>query len=531
MWLLFIIIVLPIFLGIIGLGGYGAKFSIYNTSWDGLSELRIALELEQGTGGGPKYNISNGMSSLTILNRFYEPAVVTIIGPTAPYGQDEVLSLVFFLARGGSLVLADDFGTGGQIFKVLFDFLNSWSELADSIENLPSLNDLFFGGNSTVGANNTAPIEQGGDLIFNMLAQQLKGITFNGTILMDAERYTTNPAQPLLKEFEPSNPLTSGITKGIQMEFGTVISMAVNHSEYLDPYQKVKVYHTDWMPMQAISLELFGREIEDQFLPFLPFYTSKSAWLESDFQSAKRGEATPDWDEWGNVKFAPMLTLPIGAGKIIMIGDPDIFINKWIKKTDENDNLIFAKNVFNYASQDLNVTEGTPIPIIFDEGHVHQKIYSASVYSMIFMRFITELSMYPLYAPFVPIAVAIVAYRLIPKKSRLTPVLWTKYRGEKGRSRFERDIKRIEETKAYHEPVGLLYRALLRGIRKVSKEPLETPEEIAEFFVEYDPSLRAKDLIGHLKRIRAFLAKPRLLPDSEFIKMMQFIKDLIDRLS
>jgi len=518
--------VVPILLSIVGLGGYGTKFSIYNTSWDGLSELRKALETELNDNSQPKYNITNGMSSLNILNRFYEPAVVTIIGPATVYQRDEVMSLIFFLARGGSLIIADDFGTGGQIFDVLFDILRSISEFGTIISgNETTLSSLFGLGN---GENAT----QGeGDLFFTMFADLLRGFAFNGSVLMDAESYTTNPAQPLLKEFDPTNPVTKGITKGIQMEFGTALSIKVKHAIYLDPNKKVKIYREDWMPLQAVSLELFGREIEDQFLPFLPFYTSKSAWLESDFKSAKEGTAVPNDDEWGNVKFAPIMTLPIGNGKLIMIGDPDIFINKWITKTEENDNLLFAKNLFDYASQDLNITEGEPIPIIFDEGHAHQKFYSASVYSMTIMRFITELSMFPLYSPLVPIAVAILAYPLIPKKKRLAPILWTKYRGEKGKSRFEREINRIKETGAYHEAVGLLYRALLRAVRKATNSSISDPEDIAMFFAERDPSLKAKDLVSQLRRINAYLQRPKLLPESEFLKYMVFIKDLLDSLT
>ena len=534
------IIVVPIFLGIVGLGGYGTKFSIYNESWDGLSSLRLALESDGYT------NITNGMSSLAVLNRMTEPAVVTIIGPAASYGQIDTISLATFLARGGSLIVADDFGSGAQIFKPLFDILNTWDEVSQlSGGNIPTLTDLFMG--NQTGSENDTVTEA--NLLFTMLGQ-LKGFAFNNSILMDAESYTINPAQPLLRNMESSNPLTAGINNGLQMEFGTVLSIAVNHSEYVDSgtSETVSIYRTDWMPLQAISLELFGTEIQDQFLPFLPFYTSKSAWMESDFQAAKDGESTPDIDEWGNVMFAPIMTLPIGFGKIVMIGDPDIFINKWIDYNNEewfegrdnkhklpsgyrNDNLQFCLNLFEYCTENMNATDGPKsVPIIFDEGHAHQKFYSASIYSIILMKLITEMSMFPLYSPFIPLFLAVLAYPLIPKKTRLSPVLWTKYRGERGKSRFEREIRRIVDSGAYSEAVGLLYRSLLRGLRKVSKQSMSTPEEIVDYFITRDPALTTKNLLPELKSINAYLERPRILPEHVFMRYMTFIKSLIDRL-
>ena len=517
MSILFLIIVVPILLGIVGLGRSGIKFSIYSDSWDGLSSLNEALQSEGYT------NVTNGMSSLSLLNRIYDPGVLVIMGPATQYTTTDTISLITFLARGGSLLVADDYGTGAEIFEPLFNILNTWEDVA-AVTGMPSLTSMFgFGANESEGLTEQT-------LMFEMLGM-LRGFAFNSSVLMDAGSYTTNPAQPVLINMEPSNPLTQNVNR-LQMEFGTVLSIAIHHPLYLDSggTETVKTYQTDWMPLQAVSLEFFGMEIENQFLPFLPFYTTESAWMESDFESARRGTATPDADEWGGVMFSPIMTLPIGSGKIVMVGDPDIFINKWIDQTTENDNLEFSLNLFNYLTEDLNVT-GNPraVPIIFDEGHTHQKFYSASVYSMTIMRLLTEMSMFPLYAPFVPIIFAVLGYRLIPKKTRLAPILWTKYRGERGKSRFEREIRRIMETGAYSEAIGLLYRTLLRNLRKVTKQSMSSPEEIAEYFIAKDPSMKQKDLLETLIRIDNYLAKPKILPESLFMRYMIFIRDLIDR--
>ncbi|MHA1400529.1 MAG: hypothetical protein ACTSQE_09280 [Candidatus Heimdallarchaeaceae archaeon] len=530
LFILFLVIIVPIFIGLVGLGGYGIKFSIYNTGWDGLSTVYDTLKAED------RFEITNGMSSLTILNRLNKSGVLVIIGPTTSYNFAETISLITFLVRGGSLIVADDFGSGNEIFEPLWNIIQTYDSLVE-LGLVPSLTDVFFG-NQTAPTNATTVEELAGAAIFKMMSGMLKAIGFNQTILMDAgSNYGGISSQPLLKDTNPDNPLTTGISKGLQMEFGTVLSVKINNSRY-NPQTRQYEWVTDWVPLQPLSINITieGEEyggfepilIEDVMLPFLSFFTTTTSWMESNFREARRGEAMPDKGEWGNIAFSPILSIPIGRGKIVMIGDPDIFINKWIKDTDNNDNLRFCQNLFDYVTEDIE-TDDT-IPIIFDEGHTQHKLYSAALVSTILMRLITEMSMYPLYSPFVPLMFAVMAYPLIPKSRRLAPVLWTRYRGEKGRSRFEREIKRILETGAFSEAVGLLYRSLLRGVRKVTESSISSPKDLADFFIERGVKMRRGTLVSELEKIDKYLARPKILLPSEFEKMMQFIKNLIDTL-
>ncbi|MHA1414788.1 MAG: DUF4350 domain-containing protein [Candidatus Heimdallarchaeaceae archaeon] len=533
MTLLFLIVIVPLFIGLVGLGGRSVKFSIYNTGWDGLSTVYNTLQAEN------KYEISNGMSSLTILNRLNSSGVLVVIGPTTSYNFAETISLVTFLVRGGSLIVADDFGSGNKIFEPLWNVIATYDSLV-SLGLVPSLTDIFFG-NQSAPSNVTSVEDLAGAAIFEMLAGMLKAIGFNQTVLMDAgSNYGGVSSQPLLKDTNPDNPLTAGITKGVQMEFGTVLSVKINNSRY-NPSTGRYEWYTDWVPLQPLSINVTieGGEygnlepifIEDVMLPFLSFFTTTTSWMESNFRDALTGEAVPNEGEWGNTAFAPILSIPIGRGKIVMIGDPDIFINKWIEDTENNDNLQFCQNLFNYVTENMvaNTTSGK-IPIIFDEGHTQYKFYSPALVSTILMRLITEMSMYPLYSPFVPIMFAVIAYPLIPKARRLAPVLWTRYRGERGRSRFEREIKRILETGSYSEAVGLLYRSMLRGVRKVDASAASSPKSLADFFISRGYPLKRGALVSEFERIDRYLQSPKLLPQSEFEKMLQFIKNLIDTL-
>ena len=85
------------------------------------------------------------------------------------------------------------------------------------------------------------------------------------------------------------------------------------------------------------------------------------------------------------------------------------------------------------------------------------------------------------------------------------------------------------ETGAYSEAIGLLYRTLLRNLRKATKQSMSTPEEIAEYFIAKDPAMKQRDLLETLIRIDNYLARPKILPESLFMRYMIFIRDLIDR--
>ncbi len=529
--ILSLILLVPIFIGLVGLGNNGVKFSIYNTGWDGLSVVADDLR------GGNAYEVNNTMSGLTVLNRLNNTGILVIIGPTTKFDFSETISLFTFLVRGGGLIVADDFGTGNDIFAPIWNIIRSYDSLVQ-LGVVPSLTELIFGNQSASQSDVTSVEDIASVAIFKMLAGMLKAIAFNQTVLMDAgSNYNGISSEPLLKHSNPDNPLTQGITKGIQMEFGTTLSVKINNSFYNSATHTYE-WRTDWVPLQPLSINItieggeYGNmepiELHDVMLPFLPFFTTTNSWMESNLRAAKHGDAVPNVGEWGNTAFSPMLSIPIGKGKIVMISDPDIFINKWVRMTDENDNLIFIRNLFSYVASDMNSTG--PVPIIFDEGHAEFMLYNAALYSTILMRLITEMSMFPLYAPLVPLAFGIMAYPLIPKSRRLAPVLWTKYRGEAGKSRFEREIRRILETGSYSEAVGLLYRAMLRGVRKAAGSAITEPKELAAFFIERGYSMRKGALASEFERISRYLARPKLLPSSEFEKMMQFIKNMIDML-
>ncbi len=553
-------------MGIINIGGGAIKYSIYNTSWDGLSQAREMLETYQ-TDSGQRFNINNSMSSLHVLNRFYEPAIVASIGPIVPYTQDETISLLAFLAKGGSLVIADDFGSGNDILALVFNILEQWSEFAED-GLLPYMEDFFGQGDfeypgdessndtetQSIKDNTPIPIilseadlvgQIAPILIFKLLTI-LRRIGFNQTILMDAGSNTGGvSSQPLLTNTNPSHPLAYGITKGVQMEFGTCISLKVRNTVYLDSdptSSQVREERVEWVPLQAPMLRL---SIEVSFLDepiefelpsnaivdfLIPFYTSQTAWMESDFQAARRGEAIPEVGEWGNINFAPVMTLPIGFGKIILIGDPDIFANKWVSKTSQNDNMQFVKNLFSYAAEGMNTTADGRINIIFDEGHAQHNFLSAASYSTTFMRLITTMSMYPFTAPFVPIFAIIMSYPLLPKRKRLGPALFTKYRGEKGKSKFDRDIRRIIETNSLDEAVKLYHRLLLSEVRKGTNLVRPTAKDIAEYVSTFDVNLNVKETTNNLKRIEVYLAKPKYLPETVFIMYMSIIKNLLEKL-
>lgn len=93
-----------IMLGLIWFIPPTASFSPANPSWNGLSQLQATVNAV------PMENYS------TIANQG-EGEVLLIVGPSLPYTPGQVSALRDFLNSGGTLVLADDYGSGNSLLS------------------------------------------------------------------------------------------------------------------------------------------------------------------------------------------------------------------------------------------------------------------------------------------------------------------------------------------------------------------------------------------------------------------------------
>ncbi|MEA2070351.1 MAG: DUF4350 domain-containing protein, partial [Asgard group archaeon] len=385
--ILFIIFLIPMILSLTHIGQEGTRqFSMYNTGWDGTSVLKENLESEG-------YSIQPILSTLNSLTRVDDLGTLVIMGPTIFYDPTETAALGYFLARGGSVLLADDFGSANDILVTLNTVL------------APFLDQI----SAQISPNETINIP-------------LRGFKINNSLLMDSQSNHRSPVMPVLRNFytDSSLPTMTGVNS-VVTSFPSALSFLV----YDNATETKK-----WVPTFTYS----GSPIPSG----LAISTDKS-WLEKDVDKAKSGDFYPDDDEWGGISFSVLLPLPastVGLGNIILCSDPSIFINELITMT-QYDNAQFASNLFNWL--DINNTK----TIYFDESHLSiaegqagLSIIDPFSYMRMYLRIIDSLTMFPLLAPFFPIIAFIYLRRYFPKTKKPKPLLMTKIKQSKSRSFF-----------------------------------------------------------------------------------------------
>ncbi len=150
-------------------GTYTQDFSIYNTEWNGLSTYRSMVE-ENGN------QVLAIQSSMSIVSRYNGSAVLVIMGPVRDFSADTVFSIFGHLSNGGSVLVADDFGTANSSFYWLNEYLFS-----------------MMGG---------AQLEQAGVDGF---------LSFTRGLLLDLDSHDTSPRFPIITDFV-SHPVTNGVS-------------------------------------------------------------------------------------------------------------------------------------------------------------------------------------------------------------------------------------------------------------------------------------------------------------------------------
>ena len=535
--------VAPIILSALPLQLANSDYSIYETGEFGLSTVRTELEQQIGEDGKPAYNIYNLASSLHALNRLNETGVLVSIGPSTSYEQIEFVSLLLFLLKGGSLVIADDFGTGNEILAPLFDLLNNFNQFQTTAKDsygfeIPDFSEIIQGGGGSSGGLT--------DSLSGLLGEKVVRFGFNNSVLMDIGNNQNNPNRPIIIDVDQTGSqysFTQGVSK-VQTELATIISVQLNQTRTVPSEtpggSETNISELVWYPLTKIG---FTEHIPSNLgvlrqLDYLfPLYSSDRSWIETNIQSAINNEAVPDLNEWGNIQFSIALTLPIipGGGKIVFIGDPSIFTNRWTSRTQENDNLLLVSNLMKMVTSHLNPGNKT---LIFDFGHTYQTLASPAFYAIVILRFLANISMFPLLTLLFPLIVIFWGRGFIPKRSQ-QKFSTTKVRVPQEKSRFEKKIEQINKNRTYGEAIKLIMNRLKTQIRKHVNyfgSPKVTLEEIVEFMVNKAPNhFDRKQLRKDLQKIFKVIAVPKKqISKAVAHKHLVLIKDLItevDRLN
>jgi len=156
---------------------YNQDFSIYNEEWNGLSQYRTQIE-DNG------FTALAIQSTMSVITRYNGSAVLFIIGPVRDFTIDATLTIFQHMEAGGSVVIADDFGTANN--------------------SLAILNNLILAQLATMGVQGL--------------------LSFADGILLDLDSYDISPKLPVIRNFL-DHELTEGVTE-----------LHLNNATAINPY-------------------------------------------------------------------------------------------------------------------------------------------------------------------------------------------------------------------------------------------------------------------------------------------------------
>jgi hypothetical protein len=165
--IIFIFAFIPLLAPIVDQGKNTQHFSIYNSNWNGCSDLRETLESQN-------YNVMSLQSSLSATERLDKRVLLILMGPNQYY--DPIFEIPYFI-----------------------DFFNSTNSLMichDRGSTTTLLWEIFIA--SLLTRNQTIPLT-----------------IFPNGVLRDHLYYETTPEYPLIQDFDDTHPITSGINEVI----------------------------------------------------------------------------------------------------------------------------------------------------------------------------------------------------------------------------------------------------------------------------------------------------------------------------
>ncbi len=551
------------------------EFSIYNTGWDGTSEFRTILQNQY-----PNVQIKTLLGSANALNRLNDSiganaGSLVIIGPKVHYDPFESIAILLYAAKGGRVLLADDFGTGN-------DILSYFSMLIKLLSN------TTLAGNTNVFGLN---VNSGTSVCTTNQTKQnpfpIIGLAINQSLLVDTQSFFESPLQPVFTPPSSNSivPLPYWINsmiknvKNVIGNYAATISMEVqyptNFTNFNNPndiissnqyfalttaqqcnYKPSLPFKTLWVPFSEfpVSLTQFnGIKLPSTYnfsFKLSALYSSRQSFLDTNVSAAQNvNTIKPSSSEWGNIEFPVAVDFPFGtgpnAGSLTIISDPSIFINRYLKtepyplcpkginfnigsscEQDPNfnpndfSNRQFATNIINLLTADR------PNSVVyFDEGHLAQSFTSPTLYLGFFFRFLDFMSMVPLIAPFLPFLVWGFARSLAPKGTMGKALLKTKAENYYGRSYFAFKMRWFLENRHFNRGLDLIYRRVKRDLMKRYKMAEWNPETAVMNLTREYNNFR-KNLLKKVLEIENIINKSILIEEQQFMDLYLVLQEI-----
>jgi hypothetical protein len=323
-------------------------------------------------------------------------------------------------------------------------------------------------------------------------------LNFPKGVLNDLDSYGPNPTLPIVTDFHSITSYGATLTQGVG-------ELHLNYASVLTP---------------------------TSLLGYLGFaWTTQRAWCETNLSSLETQQAWPDPDELagvmpvaGAIDLGDMLAP--GAGRLVAVSDPSIFINDMVE--DFGGNLRFGMNIINWLARG-DTDENRPI--VFCENLLEVPWTSPEFFFGLYLGRALWLSGMPYLAPLYPLVTVLDIRKYLPdpKKPEVKSVSDVFLR--RGQTYFSERMSYYRSEGNYGRVVKMLYRKLRRAMVKKYQWREFDAKKVFELLQYKDPSISLANFSKIIARLEEIASNPGMkVKENEMMSLFFIIRDIQSKL-
>jgi hypothetical protein len=442
--IIFVFAFIPLLSPIIDQGKNNQHFSVYNSSWNGCSDLKEIIENE----GYDVMTVQSSLSATEELTKMNKSILLILMGPNQFYDPIfEVPYFIDFFNGTNSLLICHDHGSTSTLL---------WEIMIASVFTLEL----------------TVPVT-----------------IFPKGVLRDNASYDTTPEFPIIQSFQshPTTETPNPISNVVLSRSSCAVGGDFITFFGWDPIGAT----TDYAFIDKNGNKMYDEGTDDLDLGFMSFITSISGF-----------EGFPlDTFPLGGYSQQVFLSKDLGYQRIFVSADASLFNNELINEVGY-DNEEFAINIIEWLTYENDL--GDPRTkedwvIVFDEAHIRPEfsrdLTSAGIFGFI-MQYVVHLSTNPITAWIYPLLAFYTLRRYLPRKDKKEEERKIAEEEEKKEERarfrtssfFAQKIEEFKDKSKYGEALTLLYRRLERKLHSQMRGQKITTRNVVDFVIAKDPS-------------------------------------------